>query len=104
MSYSVIGVLSREKEINTVRMMAVHMDEWKEIDFLCPQLQRSWRGILLLGCSSVRPFHTLFDAQHNFRTVNATVLKFLIWIPHEKIADTCFFLDRIMPLFRVMAL
>ena len=22
---------------------------------LCPQLQRSWRGILLLGCSSVRP-------------------------------------------------
>ena len=23
--------------------------------FLCPQLQRSWRGILLLGCSSVRP-------------------------------------------------
>ena len=23
--------------------------------FLCPQLQRSWRGILLLGCSSARP-------------------------------------------------
>ena len=23
--------------------------------YLCPQLQRSWRGILLLGCSSVRP-------------------------------------------------
>ena len=23
--------------------------------FLCPQLQRSWRGILLLGCSSVHP-------------------------------------------------
>ena len=40
---------------------------------------------------SVRPFVTLFDAQHNFRTVNATVLKFLIWIPHEKIADTYFF-------------
>ena len=29
---------------------------------LCPQLQRSWRGILLLGCSSVRPFVTLFYA------------------------------------------
>ena len=33
MRYSVIGVLSAEKEINTVRMMAVHMDEWKAIDF-----------------------------------------------------------------------
>ena len=32
MGYNVIGVLSTEKEINTVRMMAVHMDEWKEID------------------------------------------------------------------------
>ena len=40
---------------------------------------------------SVRPLVTLFDAEHNFRTVNATVLKFLIWFPHEKIADTCFF-------------
>ena len=40
---------------------------------------------------SVRPFVTLFDALHNFKTVNATVLKFHIWIPHEKIADTYFF-------------
>ena len=40
---------------------------------------------------SARPFVTLFDTWHNFRTVNATVLKFLIWIPHEKIADMCFF-------------
>ena len=24
--------------------------------------------------------------------MNATVLKFLIWISHEKMADTCFFL------------
>ena len=32
----------------------------------------------------VRPSVTLFDALHNFRTVNANVLKFLIWIPHEK--------------------
>ena len=76
----------------------------KSIHFLCPQLQRSWRGILLLGCSSVRSFVTLFDAEHNFRTVNATVLKFLIWIPREKKNDTYFFLDRIMPLFWVMAL
>ena len=40
---------------------------------------------------SFRPFVTLFDAYYNFRTVNATVLKFLILIPHEKIADTYFF-------------
>ena len=40
---------------------------------------------------SFRPFVTLFDAQHNFKTMNATVLKFHIWIPHEKIADTYFF-------------
>ena len=33
MSYSVIGVLSAEKGINTVRMMVVHMAEWKEIEF-----------------------------------------------------------------------
>ena len=42
-------------------------------------------------CPSVFPFVTLFDAYHNFKTVNATVLKFHIWIPHEKIADTYFF-------------
>ena len=39
---------------------------------------------------TVHPFVTLFDAEHNFRTVNATVLKFHIWIPHEKIVDTYF--------------
>ena len=33
---------------------------------------------------SVHLFVTLFDAWNNFRTVHATVLKFLIWIPHEK--------------------
>ena len=30
MSYSVIGVLLAEKEINTVKMMTVHIDEWRE--------------------------------------------------------------------------
>ena len=39
----------------------------------------------------VRPSVTLFDALHNFRTVNATVLKFLIWIPHEKKLIRIFF-------------
>ena len=35
---------------------------------------------------------------HHTFCVHATVLKFFIWIPHEKIADTYFFLDRILPL------
>ena len=29
---------------------------------LCPQLQRSWRGILLLGCPSVRPSRFLMHS------------------------------------------
>ena len=53
-------------------------------------------GILLLGRSSFHPFVMLFDALHNVRTVHTTVLKFFIWIPHEKIADRYFFLGRIM--------
>ena len=32
-SYSVIGVLSSHKEMYTVKMMAVLMDKWREIDF-----------------------------------------------------------------------
>ena len=35
----------------------------------------------------------------NFWTVHARVLKFHIWILHEKITDKYFFLIRIMPLF-----
>ena len=49
----------------------------------------------------VRRFVTLVDAQHNSRNVHGTVLKFLIWIPHETIADRFFWgfiLDSIMPL------
>ena len=37
--------------------------------------------------ASVRPSTTLFDASLNFRTMHASVLKFLKWIPHEKIAE-----------------
>ena len=40
---------------------------------------------------SIHSFAMLFDALHNFRNMHATVLKFLIWIYHEKIADTYFF-------------
>ena len=64
-----------------------------------PPTSKKLEGHIALGCLSVHPFVTLFDALHKFRTVNATVLKFLIWIPHEKIADAYFFLDRILPLF-----
>ena len=49
-------------------LFLVFRGAWRVVrgsEFLCPQLQRSWRGILLLGCSSVRPsfrpFVTLFD-------------------------------------------
>ena len=42
----------------------------------------------------VRLFVMLFDAYHNFRNVLATVLKFLIWIPQEKIANKYFFSRR----------
>ena len=38
----------------------------------------------------VRPSVTLFDAQHNFWTVHARVLKFYIRILHEQIADVFF--------------
>ena len=42
----------------------------------------------------VRLFVMFFDAYHNFRNVLATVLKFLIWIPQEKIANKYFFSRR----------
>ena len=38
------------------------------------------------------------------RTVHARVLKFHIWIPHGKIADTHFFLVRVISLSGVMPL
>ena len=34
--------------------------------------------------SSFRSFVTHSDVQHNFRSVHAAVLKFLIWIPMKK--------------------
>ena len=63
--------------------------------YLCPQLRRSWRGILVSGCpcvrASVRACVRSIHAFHILWTVHARVLKFHIWIPHGKIADTRFF-------------
>ena len=53
--------------------------------FLCPQLRRSWRGILVSGCLCIRL------SIHSSKTVHARVLKFHIWIPHGKIFDAHFF-------------
>ena len=53
---------------------------------LCPQLQRSWRGILVSGC----PLRST-------RTVHARALKFQIGIPHGKITDQYFFLSELSP-------
>ena len=39
------------------------------IHSLCPQLQRSWRGILLLGCSSVHP-SARPSVRHHFQTTS----------------------------------
>ena len=59
----------------------------KNIHFslLCPQLRRSWRGILVSGCPCVCAFI------RSSRTVHARILKFHIWIPDGEKADTRFF-------------
>ena len=49
-------------------------------------------------CPSVHPSVKLFGAKHNFRYMHTRVFNFHMWIPHEKIGDTYFFLIRIMPL------
>ena len=40
------SVLPVEKEINTVSMMAVHMDEWSKIDFNCKKKKCLLQGEL----------------------------------------------------------
>ena len=56
---------------------------------LCPQLRRSWRGILVSGCPCVYPSVGL--SIHSSRTVHARVMKFHIWIPQGKRFDAHFF-------------
>ena len=62
--------------------------------FYAPNLEKI-RGHIASGLS-VRSFVTLSCALHNFRTMYANVLKFHIWIPHEKIGDPYFFLIQII--------
>ena len=119
------------------------------VNLLCPQLRRSWRGILVSGCPCVRasvrqklcmlgfwnfiygflvekhlthvfyscpsylPFWSYAplnkirmksDACHILWTVHARVLKFYIWIPHGKVADSYFFLVLVISPSGVMPL
>ena len=72
--------------------------------YLCPQLRRSWRGILVSGCASLHPSVCLKHACHILWTMHARLLKFHIWIPHGKITDQYFFLVRVISLSGVMPL
>ena len=45
----------------------------------------------------VRPSVRACFLMHNIWTVHVRVLKFQIWIPHEKIADTYFFPSGLCP-------
>ena len=44
------------------------------------------------------------DACHILRTVHARILKFHVWVPHEKIADPYFFVVRVISLSGVTPL
>ena len=53
---------------------------------------------------SVHSFVTLSYAKHNFRTMYANVLKFHIWIAHEKIGDLYFFfLSELSPILELFS-
>ena len=53
------------------------------VRYLCPQLQRSCRSILVSGFVRL--------CVRSSKTVHARVLKFHIWIPHGKLVNTHFF-------------
>ena len=70
-----------------------------QLKYVCPQLRRSWRGILVSGCSSFPPSHASIwnmHACHILWTVHASVLEIHTWIPHGKIADPYIFLVRVI--------
>ena len=43
-------------------------------------------------------------AKHKLRTMYANVLKFHIWIPHEKIDDLHFFLSELSPILELFSI
>ena len=51
-SPSVCHTISSKTNVQNLTKLAAWLPH---MFFLCPQLQRRWRGILLLGCPSVRP-------------------------------------------------
>ena len=74
---------------------------------IMPPTSKKLKGHIGFGLSvraSVCPFESLFDACHFLWTVNARVLKFHIWISHGKIADTRFFLVRVISRSGIMPL
>ena len=73
----------------------------RSVNFLCPKLRRSWRGILVSGCASVR---ACVRPSVRSRTMHARVLKFHIWIPHGKKIWHTFFLVRVISLSGVIPL
>ena len=66
------------------------------IIIIIPPTSKKLTGHIGIGLS-VRP------SVRSSRTVHARVLKFYIWIPHGKIADTHFFLVRVISLSGVMS-
>ena len=60
-------------------------------NLIMPPTLKKLKGHLGFGLS-LCPFKSLFDACYILWTVHARVLKFHLWFPHGKIADTHFFL------------
>ena len=98
--WSAFGQQSRLRDWDEM-MVSLAAAAWSQL--LCPQLGKSWWGILL-ACACVCPSVMLFYATCNFGTVHARVLKFHIWIPHGKITDQYFFLVLVISLFGIMPL
>ena len=76
-------------------------------NFIYGFLMEKYLTHVFFSCLSYRPLwnYALLnkirmksDACHILWTVHARVLKFLIWIPHGKIADHIFFLSKLPPL------
>ena len=67
---------------------------------IMPPTSKKLTGHIGFGLS-VRACIRSKQACHILRTVHVSVLKFHIWIPHGKIADTFFFLTELSPFFEL---